>query len=99
MKEEQDNFAYDDLDRGSNKSFSSSGAEKASSSKMMLNMEQLVQNPGRASQGEESLGGKNRTKANIFAGKMRKPSPTEDKNSRNQTDEKMLGTGGCGNDQ
>ena len=42
MKEEQDNFAYDDLDRGSNKSFSSSGAEKASSSKMMLNMEQLV---------------------------------------------------------
>ena len=72
MKEEQNNFAYEDLDRGSNKSFSSDSGKKVQTSKMMLNMEKLVQNPGRASQGDESSGVKNRTKNNIFAGKMRK---------------------------
>ena len=78
MKDEQDNFAYDDLDRGSNKSFNSNGAEKAAASNLMLNMGQLVQNPGRASQGEESRDVKNRTKSNIFAGKMRKRTSNND---------------------
>ena len=49
MKDEQENFAYDDLDHGSNKSFSSNSVEKAAAGNLMLNMEQLVQNPGRAS--------------------------------------------------
>lgn len=72
MKEEQNEFSYEDMDKGSNKSFS--GAEDGANdgspgdASLSLDMGQLIQNPGRKSTGED--GGK----TNIFAGKVRKTS-------------------------
>lgn len=83
MKEEQNEFSYEDMDKGSNKSFSGveDGANDGSpgDASMSLDMGQLIQNPGRKSTGEDGSGG---AKTNIFAGKVRKTAKAADPNQR-----------------
>ena len=55
MKEEQNEFAYDNMDKGSNKSFQAEDDDEENKERVMnFNMDQLIQNPGRPSVGDNS---------------------------------------------
>ena len=87
MKEEQENFGYEDIDKGSNKSFSQDGGEE-SKVPMNLNMDQLIQNPGRPSQGPDETTpqkmSERNAKPNIFANKVRKNTRSAEKSAEKQ---------------
>ena len=79
MKEDQEDFAYDNLDKGSNKSFSSTNKDDDQVKVDLLgslNMDKLIQNLGRPSLGtgdgsNEQRRSVNKAGGNIFAGKVR----------------------------
>ena len=87
MKEEQNAFAYDNMDNGSN--HSQQKADEAGGVGLLgnINMGNLVQNPGRGS--EDSQNRKSATRGgNIFAQKVRK----QNKNSSAEKSPVGLGT-------
>ena len=69
MREEQNNFAYDNMENGSNQSL---GPDEGGNSGLLgnINMGNLVQNPGRDSVNSQRKS--ERRTANIFAQKVRK---------------------------
>ena len=83
MKEEQQEFAYENMENGSNKSFANEEEIKQTEGLLgNINMDQLIQNPGR---GSHNSGSKEERKSvttnnNIFAAKVRKAAPSGDKN-------------------
>ena len=89
MKEEQNEFSYEDMDKGSNKSFSDHDNRDRDGSPgdaMTFNMSALVQNPGRGSVGEDGV-----PKKNIFANKVRKSGGSGSKqNSAEQQNEMVF---------
>ena len=76
MKEEQNHFAYENMDNGSNHSLNRDGEGGGGGSGLgNLNMGQLVQNPGRNSEGGDHSNSQRKSagrSANIFAAKVRK---------------------------